>query len=53
MKCTLMPSVIKPYEKKTEQVREENNDILPVWDIEAEAWRSITVSKIQTFEVIR
>lgn len=51
MKCTLIPDLITPYEKKTEREREANEDILPVWDLEAEAWRSITVSKIQTIEV--
>ena len=51
MKCTLNPDVVTPYEKKTDRIRESNDDILPVWDLEANAWRSITVSKIQTIEV--
>lgn len=52
MKCTLREGVAIPYEKKTERTREANDDILPVWDLEADGWRSITLSTIQTIEVI-
>lgn len=51
MKCTLREGVAIPYEKKTERTRERNDDNLPVWDLEANAWRSITVSKIQSLEI--
>lgn len=52
MKCTLRADVAIPYEKKTDRVREAKEDILPVWDLEAYAWRSITVSTIQSIEVL-
>lgn len=52
MKCTLREGVAIPYEKKTERTREPNDDILPVWDLEAGGWRSITLSTIQTIEVL-
>jgi WYL_2, Sm-like SH3 beta-barrel fold len=52
MKCTLREGVAVPYEKKTERTREAKDDILPVWDIEANGWRSVTVSSIQTIELI-
>lgn len=51
MKCTLRADVAIPYEKKTDRVREAKEDILPVWDLEADAWRSITVSTIQSIEL--
>lgn len=51
MKCTLRESVAIPYEKKTDRTREPKEDILPVWDLEANAWRSVTVSQIQTVEI--
>lgn len=46
MQCTLLPDVIIPYEAKTDRVKIPKPDILPVWDLEANAWRSITVSKV-------
>jgi hypothetical protein len=52
MKCTLREGVAVPYEKKTERTREAKADILPVWDIEANGWRSVNVSSIQTIEII-
>lgn len=52
MKCTLREGVAIPYEKKTERTREAKDDILPVWDLEANGWRSVTVSAIQTIEVL-
>lgn len=51
MKCTLRESVAIPYEKKTDRTRDPKEDILPVWDLEADAWRSVTVSTIKTVEI--
>jgi hypothetical protein len=51
MKCTLREGVAIPYEKKTDRTREAKDDILPVWDLEANGWRSVTVSAIQTIEL--
>ena len=51
MRCTLQEGVAIPYEKKTERTREGNADILPVWDIEANGWRSVTISTIKEFIV--
>lgn len=51
MRCTLRADVAIPYEKKTDRVREAKEDILPVWDLEAGAWRSITISTIQAIEI--
>ena len=51
MRCTLQDGVAIPYEKKTERTRDGNIDILPVWDIEANGWRSVTISTIKEFIV--
>lgn len=51
MRCTLQEGVAVPYEKKTERTRDGNADILPVWDIEANGWRSVTISTIKEFIV--
>jgi|LauGreDrversion4_2_1035121.scaffolds.fasta_scaffold204830_3 hypothetical protein len=52
MKCTLQEGVVVPHEKTTDRVKEPKDDILPVWDLEANAWRSITIPNIKTVEFI-
>ena len=51
MKCTLKQDIAIPHERKTERVKEPKDDLLPVWDIEASAWRTITVPNILTVEI--
>lgn len=52
MHATLLQGIIVPYERKTnrEKVRPEN--IVPVWDMEASAWRSINFDAITQVEVL-
>lgn len=50
MKCTLKEDIAIPHERKTERTKEPKDDLLPVWDIEAAAWRTITVPNILTVE---
>lgn len=50
MLCTLAESVVVPYEKKTEKVKQPNEDILPVWDLDNNAWRSFKISTIKAVE---
>ncbi len=40
MNCTLEESVVIPHEKTTDRVKEQNEDVCPVWDIDKQAWRS-------------
>jgi len=47
MKCTLRADVAVPYEKKTERTREGVPNILPVWDLEADGWRSVNIETIK------
>lgn len=49
--ASLRPEVIQAYERKTDRVKTVNEDILPVWDIEARAWRSITIGSIISVEI--
>lgn len=51
MACTLKEGVVVPHEKKTERVKEVNEDIIPVWDIEKQAWRSFKLSTVQAVNV--
>ena len=46
MKCTLLENIIKPYEKTTEREKKVNEDILSVWDVEKDAWRSFRFDSI-------
>jgi hypothetical protein len=50
MKCTLQEGVVVPHEKTTERVKEENNEILAVWDLDKNAWRSFRLDSIKTIE---
>ena len=46
MKCTLMEAFIKPHDKKTDREKKVNEDIVSVWDIEKEGWRSFRYDSI-------
>lgn len=46
MKCTLMEAFIKPHDKKTDRGKKVNEDIVSVWDIEKEGWRSFRYDSI-------
>ena len=50
MKCTLQEGVVVPHEKTTERVKEENNEILAVWDLDKNAWRSFRLDSIKSVE---
>ena len=52
MICTLQESFTIPYEKKTEKQKPENNDVLAVWDVEKDAWRSFRVDSIISATVV-
>lgn len=51
MLCTLQQGIAIPHEKKTDRVKEPKPDLLPVWDIEAAAWRTITIANIKHIEI--
>lgn len=46
MKCTLAESIIKPHEKKTDREKKPNDDVIAVWDIDKESWRSFRYDSI-------
>lgn len=51
MKCTLREDAITPYEKKTDRVKAVNENVLSVWDLEANSWRSINKDTITSVKV--
>ena len=46
MKCTLMDAFIKPHEKKTDRDKKINENIISVWDVDKEGWRSFRFDSI-------
>jgi len=46
MKCTLVESIVKPYEKKTEKEKATNDNTISVWDVEKDSWRSFRLDSV-------
>ena len=50
MKCTLNSEYVPLYEKKSDKTKKLNENILPVYDLEKEGWRSISIDSIFSIE---
>jgi hypothetical protein len=50
MKCTLKEELMLPYEKKTDKVKEVSLEVLPVYDLDKESWRSFRLDSITQVE---
>lgn len=48
MKCTLQESALPPAPDVS--VRKPNPDVISVWDLEKNAWRSVRYDSISVFE---
>jgi hypothetical protein len=48
MKCTLKD--VPVVEKKTDAVRKQNDEVLAVYDVEAQGWRSFRLDSIKQIE---
>ncbi|NDG30841.1 DUF2693 domain-containing protein, partial [bacterium] len=46
MNCTLKEDVVVPYQAKTENTKKQNPDVLPVWDIDKNEWRSFRYDSV-------
>ena len=46
MKCTLMEQFAKPHVKKTDREKKQNDNILAVWDVDKEDWRSFRLDSV-------
>ena len=53
MICTLQPNSIPAAKKEDplsqKKVRNINEEVIPVWDVNAEGWRSFRVDKVISF----
>lgn len=56
MTCTLDPQVVPPAEKTEpltqKKVREINENVVSVWDVNAQGWRSFRVSNVTEFKKV-
>lgn len=53
MNCTLVSDAVPVYEKKTERTRPENDNVLAVWDLDKEAFRSFKLDSIIEYKVLQ
>jgi hypothetical protein len=51
MRCTLMQDSLPPLKTDGKQ-HPENLDIIPVWDVEAEGWRSFRLDSVKSFGTV-
>ena len=51
MKCTLREDLVIPYEKKTDRVKDVNLDVVPVFDVEKNEWRSFRVDSVKSVSI--
>lgn len=51
MKCTLYEGLV-PKVEPSGKTKQPNPDVMPVWDIEANGWRSFRYDSIQTVKVL-
>jgi hypothetical protein len=52
MSCTLMPSKLPAIDlKEDKKPRKENLDVIRVFDLEKQAWRSFRVDSIRTYRL--
>lgn len=56
MECTLQESILPPATKtdamSQTKVRELNEEVLSVWDINANGWRSFRISNVTNVKVL-
>jgi hypothetical protein len=52
MKCTLLEDMVPIYEKKTERVKKVNEEVLAVWDLDKEAFRSFKLDSLLDYQIL-
>lgn len=53
MKCTLKPSLLPLIEKKDPSKKKtENENVLPVWNLDENSFRSFRVDSVLRYEII-
>lgn len=52
MTCTLHPQHVQAYTKKTERVKKLNDEVVPVFDLEKNEWRSFRADSVKYLSVV-
>lgn len=52
MKCTLREDIVKPHIKKTEKSKKLNDNVLSVWDVEKDSYRSFRLDSLIDYQRI-
>lgn len=50
MKCTLREDIAKPHIKKTEKSKKVNDNVLSVWDVEKDSYRSFRLDSLIDYQ---
>ena len=50
MRCTLQENLLPA--KETESTRKQNDDVVSVWDLENEGWRSFRKDSVVDFAIV-
>jgi len=51
MKCSLKDEYIDGEVKKSTSIRKPNYDVLPVWDLDNNGWRSFRIDSVKGVEI--
>jgi len=52
MKCSLKDEyIVGQKEKESTSVRKTNDDVLPVWDLDINEWRSFRIDSVKGVEI--
>jgi len=52
MDCTLLEDIVPKYEKKTERVKKLNDNVLSVWDLQKDEFRSFKLDSLISYSVL-
>lgn len=52
MRCTLIPSYILTEQTKTHVPRKQNDEVLAVWDLDKNSWRSFRLDSVINYNVM-
>ena len=47
MNATLKPTLVVEYEKKTVKTKEKKKDVMPVFDVDKNEWRSFRLDSVK------
>lgn len=53
MTCTLREDYVKPHVKKTERVKKINEEVLSVWDVDKDAFRSFKPELVNDYQIVQ